>query len=254
MKKLILFTAIVAMLSSCLASSSKTITLKRFDGACITGVDVGSSFEVTLLQGPNTSATVEISEEYRDQLDFTLDNDGTVEVSLRGWSTARHGTVLRLTVVCSSIETIELSGASSATIEPSIASDKLDIDLSGASKLVINQPMTLSDKLDIDCSGASITNIYKLKANAVELDCSGASVVSIKGEADRIDIEASGASVINCEMLKTRTAICEVSGASLLSINTTTQASGTASGASKVSCFGPGQVAIKVSGSSLVSQ
>ncbi|MEG2728667.1 MAG: DUF2807 domain-containing protein [Mucinivorans sp.] len=253
MKKLILTSVLSLFMVSCMAAGpAKTIT--RFEGMPITALDASSAFEVTISQGSTSSAKVTIPENYVDRLVFELENDGTLRVGMRQGLSRNKGEKLKLDVVCNTLTEVELSGAANARLVTGLTTNKLDIDLSGASIFRAAEAVVVNGECSIDCSGASVLEIMQFNAQATELDCSGASVVKIVGEATGVDYDLSGASSVDCSHLTTGVAECEVSGASSLMLFASELASGRASGASDVKVYGSGRLMIECTSSASVGR
>lgn len=110
---------------------------------------------------------------------------------------------------------LDLSGASSLSV-PNLQSQSLNLDLSGASTLEIGN-CSVSGKMNVDLSGASKIVLAETSASKVVMDLSGASTLIIeKLTADLADIELSGASrlsIINGGLVKDSELQC--SGASM---------------------------------------
>lgn len=141
---------------------------------------------------------------------------------------------------------------------------KLDIDLSGASKLVLpafnmehlqldsNGASGISllgtkvkGSVGIDCSGASSVDCIELVALSISCDCSGASNVSIEGTTDTFELDCSGASTTHAERLTVKeSANIDCSGASHANVGDLTGA--------KVSFEASGASGIKYSGDPII--
>lgn len=127
------------------------------------------------------------------------------------------------------LKSIEIGGASSFTSDGEIKTEKLDIEVSGASHFDAN----------IDCQ-------------SLEVSVSGASSAEIGGKAVNANIEVSGASKLssNGEYLNTDYADVDLSGASTAEIICNKNITGEASGASKLSFRGAAKADVSTSGAS----
>ncbi len=145
---------------------------------------------------------------------------------------------------------IELSGASQALIDE-VRAREIDLDLSGASNVKIK---TDCDKLDIEMSGASKLNL-ECNASIMDSEFGGASNALIKGEVENVKIEASGASKCSADNLKIKHLKIDISGASSVNTFVKKSVTGEVSGASSFTYSGdPDRVIIDKSRGSSVKQ
>ena len=101
---------------------------------------------------------------------------------------------LKAQVTMPRLVSLEMSGASRVTASGllQLNVENLDVDLSGASKLIALEAKGV-DRLSIDVSGASKCRL-KAAAEEVHADISGASKVEWEGTALRMNVDCSGAS------------------------------------------------------------
>lgn len=165
---------------------------------------------------------------------------------------------------------IDLSGACEANVSSlCLDKNKLDIDLSGASKITldsydgVNLHCDLSgassidvgncnlENANIELSGASKVNFANLKTNKLDLDLSGASTISLLlGSANTFLADISGASDVKANMFEVETGNVDISGASSMYIKVNQSLTGEVSGASTLKYSGEGEVKVDVSGGS----
>lgn len=235
MKKLVAFSLTACLfLVSCIGhSAGPAKKFIKFEGARITGLEIGSAFNVVIEQGSVAKAEFEVSEDWVDQFEIKLDN-GTLEVVKCNWGWWSRNPTLNLKLTCPTLEEVDVSGASSVEVRGNFSSSKLKVDVSGASDVKFIEPITVRGEVDVDVSGAS--------------------VVRMIGSAGRVDLEASGASRVNLAGLTTSRVWCDVSGASSVDVFASQEAMGEASGASSVTVRGGGCINFtRVTGSSSVS-
>lgn len=128
---------------------------------------------------------------------------------------------------------VTLINVPAATVLVPVSSKPIkSVDVSGASKFVSEVILACED-LSIDLSGASKMET-EVRVKELEADASGASTLNIGGIADEADLECSGASTINCSDFSTDFAEVNVSGASRIGRLDAKAASGSVSGASKL--------------------
>lgn len=212
MKKLILAVFCTLLACTTIAQPTGTVTLNRFAGSNITGIDVSGPFKVDISQGANSSFKIMIPKQYEDLLIVQQDNDGEVEVYWKNGTNIKHvdGDVFEIQMVCSTLQTIDCSGAVVINMNGKINTKELDIDASGASKIEADD-LTVTGKLSIDVSGA---NKQMLKGSAVncEIDGSGACRIDMSAfKVNDMSLDISGAG--KCSVWVTGNLAIEISGA-----------------------------------------
>jgi len=128
------------------------------------------------------------------------------------------------------LESVDLSGACTFDTESVIAGQKLDVELSGASRFEAGVEVR---ELDVDMSGA----------------CNAA----IDGSAEKVEADGSGAIRLDCRELKAGYVKAEMSGATRCEFNTDVL-DAEVSGASKVYVNKDAKVSVDASGASKVER
>ena len=108
-----------------------------------------------------------------------------------------------------------------------------DIDVSGASKVNVSGTFN-ANELEIDVSGAGKLIINDLHINKLDVETSGASEIILGGTVKNADLEASGASKILALELVSDTVLAKSSGASLIKCNPIEHFNGEATGAANI--------------------
>ena len=160
------------------------------------------------------------------KIKVNYDNEG---IEIYASDFRRSYSVTAIVPASKDLKSIEIGGASSFTSDGEIKTEKLDIEVSGASHFDAN----------IDCL-------------SLEVSVSGASSAEIGGKAVNANIEVSGASKLssNGEYLNTDYADVDLSGASTAEIICNKNITGEASGASKLSFRGTAKADVSTSGAS----
>ena len=160
------------------------------------------------------------------KIKVNYDNEG---IEIYASDFRRSYSVTAIVPASKDLKSIEIGGASSFTSDGEIKTEKLDIEVSGASHFDAN----------IDCQ-------------SLEVSVSGASSAEIGGKAVNANIEVSGASKLssNGEYLNTDYADVDLSGASTAEIICNKNITGEASGASKLSFRGEAKADVSTSGAS----
>jgi hypothetical protein len=141
------------------------------------------------------------------------------------------GGTLKADVTMPSVKSLDLSGASSATLSGFNSNDNVNFTLSGAAK--VNLDNMKSGPSIFELSGASNASGSFTTSN-VKLTTSGGSNVNLEGSATDITIDASGASHIILKQFKANKASVVLSGGSEARVNVQSINSADLSGASNL--------------------
>lgn len=222
MKKIIvLFIFITA--NSFAQDFKRTFNVSGFDK-----LDIGSSFIITVTQSNGYKVDVRGREQDVKEIIAKV-SDNTLDLHYpSNWSGWKNHKEVYVTITMPRLTGAEFSGASKATVS-GFNSEKLAIDISGASSAVFN-----------------------VNAKALSLDCSGASGLKITGDGQTMNAEISGASNINAFDFKVTTANIDASGASDAKVYVTSKIVAEASGASSVRYKGGASVMSNTSGAGSV--
>jgi hypothetical protein len=243
---------IVPLLFSGCTEDYGPVTSKSYDYTGFTRVEVGSTFEVEIVQADTWSITIEAQEKLFDNLNVNKTGD-TLEVNLKwgwgSWVSSWGFKRAKARITMPEMEALTLSGASSGTAKGFRSNHDAEIAVSGASSLEIDMEAA-AVKLEI--SGAShVTG--ELQAASMTAGISGASRATLTGAADDLFINASGASTAALEELAAQTVDIELSGASRGTVSVRDLLKLNLSGASNLTYTGdPSLESIEISGSSTI--
>lgn len=149
-------------------------------------VDLGGVFQAEITVGPATHVELRGDGNLLDKVE--LQNiGGELRAELRG--SVLPTMPLRLLVSTPTLDAVDLSGASQATITGATG-PKLELEISGASNVTVAGAV---DSLELDLSGASQADAARLVAKQVQIDASGASSAEVVAN-ESFDADASGAS------------------------------------------------------------
>ncbi|HJA15673.1 MAG TPA: DUF2807 domain-containing protein [Candidatus Butyricimonas faecavium] len=197
--------------------AQEQITLSRFQGQKITGIEAHGIFNIIAKQGTSTGVTVNIPARLEKQLVLRLNPDGKLQIYIEGKTTNKDrknndDDHFMAEVIVSSLNNIELTGVCKIETIGDFITNKLKVNLSGVSKMLINGDFLVKEKLEIELSGAS-----KLKGQITSpessVDISGASNLTLKGNTARCKIEVSGTSKAALNDFPINELKAEVSGA-----------------------------------------
>lgn len=222
MKKIILLLSFISTISFA-QEQKKIYNLKDFDK-----IDLGSSFVITVTQGNSYKVDVRGREQDVKEIIAKVSN-GTLDLHYpSNWSGWKNRKEVYVSITMPQLAAAEFSGASKSTVS-GFSSEKLNIDISGASSATFN-----------------------VDAKDLSLDCSGASSLKIIGAGQSLNAEASGASSVNAYDFKVSTANVDASGASDAKLYVTNKINAEASGASSVRYKGGASVKSNTSGAGSV--
>jgi hypothetical protein len=200
MKKLtpyVLSVCLLGFLSSCTLLRGDEVSprgeeTKEFSVSDFNEVDGGSAIYYTIKKGSTFNITAIGDERDIDDLDIRVKGN-----RLKVDYVNRLGRIKRyrmdILIEMPTVEYVSFSGASDAVVKDFSGLSKLEVRLSGASKLRIRQGI---DKLTADVNGASTLFITDI-INVLEANVSGASTVNaFEADATKAYVQASGASTV----------------------------------------------------------
>jgi len=191
-----------------------------------TKLDVSGAFDVILIQGDKCEVVIEADADVIDNV-ITIVSGSKLEISVK--NSPNHVDVLKAYVTFKNLDNIELSGAVELKTETRLKTDKLFLDVSGATETEL-----------------------MLEVNSFESDCSGASEMTLSGFAQSVDMDISGASEVDALELEATDFNLEVSGASEAKVYVKNELRVESSGASEVRYKGSPKVTSESSGASTI--
>jgi hypothetical protein len=196
------------------AGAQKTVYDQHAEARPVTAfhaVQVSHAFDVVITQGTEEALAVSASNKEDIQYIRTSVENGVLKIwqaeDKKWWPKNRK---LKAYISVKNLDAIRASGASDIKIEGGLKADNLQLHLSGASDLT--GQLNVSQKLEVDLSGASDVTISG-SADNISIDASGASELKAYDfKADTCSVEASGASGVQITVDKELSA--RLSGAS----------------------------------------
>lgn len=243
---------VAVLLSGCLlgvVTGSGNLVTKEMNLSGFTRVEVGSAFEVEIIQADSYHVSITADDNLFDYIKVAKDGD-TLKIALK--PNYSYGFLtLRARVTVPSLYRLDLSGATKGTVSGFDSSADFALDLSGASSLAMSD-MSAGD-ISLEASGASrVTG--SIAVGDAEFDLSGASTVTLAGSANDIVISASGASHVELGDFPANNAEVDLSGASRATVNLDGGLDVNLSGASHLSYIGELTLGdISISGGSTMS-
>lgn len=250
---LVVVLLISELLAGCVGGvgGSGNLDTQEFNFSDFTLVDVGSAFEVEIIQSDSYSVSITADDNLFKYIQVSKKGE-TLKIGLKLVPSRPLFTTLGAKITMPDIYGLELSGATRSMIQGFRSSHDFILDLSGASRLGISDMSTGDIRFDI--SGASKAS-GDITASDADFDLSGASTVQLQGSAKDIRVEASGASRLELDHFQVNNADVELSGASRGAVNLDGRLDADLSGASKLSYIGePTMGDIYTSGGSTLSR
>ncbi len=228
----------LGLLAGCTITGSDVVTgsgrttTKDYDLSGFTKVNVGSAFQTQITRGEKYAVSVTVDDNIVEYLDVRVDG-GTLNIGLKPRiSLGFRNTTLRAQVTMPTLDGLDLSGATRTQLSGFTNTERLDVEISGASQL----------RGDIS-------------SGEMRLRASGASTGELTGATGALNAEASGASTVRFDNLTSKDTTVRASGASNITVNASGKLTGDASGASTVRYVGnPASVQVDTSGASSVKQ
>jgi len=198
-----------------------------------TSIRVSNAIELYISQSNKTEVAVSAkSEEYRNRI-ITEVNGGTLIIRMadnKWWKWGNEDYRVKAYVSVKDLYAITASGATNIKIVNGLSSEKLKINLEGASDL---KGDIKAGTLMADLSGASSFK-GTLQANALSVKGSGACAFEVSGSGDDLILDVSGASSVKMYDYLVKGASVDASGASSVKINVSGVLKLNATGASSI--------------------
>lgn len=252
MKKVVLLVFVFWSLISGLMAQ-ELMTLTRFEGKGITGIDVSGAWDIQISQGASTKAVVTFPARFESQLVFKLGDDGQLELGFQGDFRTKQNEKFTAVIVCSSLHEIDLSGACKLNGSGKFTGKEIKFELSGATQVTMEGELVPVNGFSVDMSGASKMS-GKIMSPKADIDLSGASQLSLSGTSGTGKVELSGASKAELGELTMRRINVDVSGASKLNLNVSELIEGEISGGSRLVYRGEGTIRVDVSGAATLKR
>jgi hypothetical protein len=221
----------------------------EFDMKDFNKVDVGGYCKLDVSQSDSYSVTITANQNLFDYLTVINDN-GTLKINLKPFHTFNF-VKMDVRITMPALNGLQLSGASRGEVTGFVSTNDLNVDISGASKMNLNDIEAGDTSFEI--SGAS-TLTGNIKVTEIDFNISGASTVELKGSANMVDVQASGASTVRLADFPTGRAKFNLSGASNGTTDVSDKLDIILSGASRLVYSGnPNLGSISISGASTLN-
>ena len=231
-------------------TGSSKVETREFDYADFKDVTVGNAFKVDVTQSDSYRVSITMNENLFDYLDISQ-SGGTLTIRMKPHYSYLHAT-RQASINMPDLRVLKLSGATQGEVDGFSSTHPLEVDISGASSLDIDD-LEAGD-VNFDISGASKVSGSIEMANG-RLIVSGASTVELRGSAADVTINVSGASRARLTDFPVADAAVDLSGASSATVNASGRLDVDLGGASRLTYFGnPTLGTVNVSGGSTLSE
>ena len=210
MKKATLFYAALLFLTTLSFGVLAQDDTRTFTATGFTKLSMGSAFKIEVKQGSNFNISTSGRREDLDDLEAAV-RGGTLHLGYKNTSRNRNRKTVNVSITMPALSGIDFSGASKANVARFSGVRMMDIEVSGASSVVMS-----------------------LSAPKVNFDISGASSLALSGNGDVLTGEVSGASSFKGRDFSSKTANIDASGASSAAVAASAAVNAEASGASTI--------------------
>lgn len=166
-----IFTSL-ALLGGCARDGNGVEGRASRDVRTFSKLDVGGTFKVAVVVGPEASVEVVADENLLDYIETKVNGD-TLKVRTRERLDPELALSVRVTVP--SLEEVDISGVADIRIT-GLHGPKFELDASGASDIHLEGQV---DALELDVSGVGDVEAFGLQARSVDIDLSGAAKAEV---------------------------------------------------------------------------
>lgn len=219
------------------AIAQEQVNISRFEGKKITGIEASGAFKITAKQGESTGVTVSIPARFEKQLELALSPDGTLLITMKGKINGKKSDKFTAEVTLSTLENIELTGASSLSLPETITTNHLTAKIVGASSLYTYNTIQIKQEIQLTLAGAS-TFSGEISVPNASFEVSGASKLKLEGKCTEAYVKLTGASRANLGSFIIDKAEIQASGASHINLQVLKELRAEASGASSITYSG----------------
>lgn len=205
-------------------SQVQELDLGRFDR-----VSIGNAFQATIQQGDEFRVVVEVDQALLPHLRAQVDGS-LLRIELEPGISTTGDVTLRAEITMPVLNELVAGGATRVEVSGFSSTDALDLNISGASRVIAELD---AGDTDMVVSGASHLTLEGTLGN-VDINASGASRVTLHGSGGNARVLASGASHVDMFDFPVEDGDVNVSGASSVTLLANGRLDGNASGASSI--------------------
>jgi len=236
-------------------TETEEIETRQYDFTEFTRVNIGSAFDYEIQQADTYSISITAGSNLFDDISVTKVGQALdIGIEFHGvpWTIFNFNPKLRAVITMPQLQGLDSSGSTQGTVTGFKSGENLDVTVSGASTIGL-EDITAGDVI-FDISGSSkITG--DIDAKNMELEVSGASTVQLEGSTGNIAADVSGSSNLKLSGLELKNAYVTLSGASDATINLTGRLDADLSDASTLKYIGEPTLGImRITGASTVKR
>lgn len=211
---------LVAMLGAAGCGVFNTVTgsgvaeSRDFDLSGFSAVQGEAAFEIQLIRADSYSVRVTADDNLWNVLDIKV-TDSTLHLGFKS-GVAALNTTLKASVTMPGLSTLDLSGASRATVSGFSSGNNVKLTLSGASQIDIQDIETGDVSFDISGAGNVTGSMTFAQGQFV---VSGGGMVNLGGSGTSAAINASGGSTVDLDQLAVQSARATGSGGATIRVN-----------------------------------
>jgi hypothetical protein len=202
---------------------------RDFNLSGFNGIQASNAFNIQVNNSNSFKVQVTADDNVWNYLDISSSGN-TLHLRVKP-GTVIINSSLKATITMPAITVMDLSGASACSLVGFNSNDNLNVTLSGASTVNINN--LKSGPATFDLSGASNTT-GGLNATSLKFVATGGSKVTLGGSGTDLNIDASGGSRVTLDELKVQNASVMLSGGSEARLNAQNIGSANLSGGSNL--------------------
>lgn len=192
-------------------------------------VRIEDTFDAVIEVGPAASVVVQAHDNFFDHI--VVESTGGELVVQAADGTSLDG-VTNVTITMASLDSLDVSGASSAQVLGTVNGERLDVEVSGSSEVSFEK--VNAKNLATSISGASEVKLGTIAVEKLRVDASGASNVTATGQTVEASLDISGASDIRFGSLALEDANISIAGASDIDLRKAANVRGDLSGTSRL--------------------
>jgi len=175
-------------ISGTIVTGAGPLETRQLDASDFSGINLSGAFNLTFAHSDTFFVEITQHENLFEYLETNVRGNVLHVGYRRGIGINTTGNAPRLTIHAPTLNSIDISGAVSGTIE--VVGDRLDFDASGAGSITLVGEV---NTLNIDSSGAISINAFDLIAEDVVVDVSGAASVDVHASSTlRVDLSGVG--------------------------------------------------------------
>ena len=206
--------------------TGSTVSETRIPGGDFSRIQANGALSLRIIENATPDITVEAQENLQSHITTVIEG-GVLRIRMDNVSTTKPVTV---TIHCSGIHALELSGAVTAQAA-GLTGEQVTVVASGASTATVTGSAT---GLRVDASGSSAIDASRVSAKRIQADASGASRITLAGASHQVHLEASGASSVQAGALQADEANLSASGVSTIHLGRAGKVTQSSSGVSTI--------------------